>query len=426
MDVPRSSPRLIEHPRAFAVALALTSLCVALFVARLVLMSVAPIPGQGGSIAVTVASAPLLAFAFVGGLLVARRPDNRIGWVCLASGAGWCLVFFNDGYIQFGKTFGSGPPPLSDWFQLSGWVVPAGLLGTFLLLLFPDGRLPSRRWRPVAWVCGITIAVLAFMLALTPDDNGRLIDVPDVFEPFRSLAVALEPLIVLLPLCFIASAASLVVRYRRANTEDREKLKWIAFAAETVAALYAVTLAVSINTAWGGPKVPPVIGAMQTASLMSFGLIPIAVGFAVLRYRLYDIDRIISRTLGYAIVTAVVAGAYALIVLGPVSRLGSGGRPQWLVAVGTLAAAALFAPVRRRVQAAIDHRFDRRRYDAERTIDAFTSRLREQIDLDDLGAELRGVVASTMQPSHQSLWVRGLRPNRSRNDAGTPARLNGH
>jgi hypothetical protein len=334
------------------------------------------------------------------------------------------MTFFDDVYIPYGEQILGHPPPLSDWFQLVGWVPAAGLLGTFLLLLFPDGSLPSPRWRPVAWVSAVSIVGLTFVIALSPADDGSLLDIPNFLEGVRPLAKPLAPLILLLPLCFIASAASLVVRFRRARGDERQKLKWIAFAGVIVVGVYAVAFAGSITTDWGGPNVSPVMGMIQTASLMSFGLIPIAVGFAVLRYRLYDIDRIISRTLGYAIVTAVLAGAYALIVLGPLSVLGSGRRPPWLVAAGTLVVAALFSPVRRRVQAAVDHRFDRRRYDISRTVEAFASRLREQVDLDELGAELQQVVAGTMQPAHLSLWVRD-RPSNSRNVPGTSPALNG-
>jgi hypothetical protein len=255
------------------------------------------------------------------------------------------------------------------------------------------------------WVSGVTIASLTLVTAFGTDEKGNLLDVPNVLEGLRPLAKTLEPAIFLLPLCLLASAASLVVRFRRAQIEERQQLKWVAFAAGVVAAWYAIVFAASMRFDSGQGPTPPLVSFLQSATLSMFAVLPIAVGIAVLRYRLYDIDRLISRTLSYAAVTAVLAGIYALVVLGPLSVASSGRRPQWLVAVGTLAAAAVASPVRRRVQAAVDHRFDRRKYDAVRTVDAFADRMRRQIDLDDLGAELADLVRSTMQPSHLSIWL---------------------
>ena len=394
-----------------ALAIALTVLALGLFAAmvvfELVLASTGTVEG-GNSVLQTFTAFPLLAFALVGGLVAARRPANPVGWICLASGVFWCVVFFNGAYMQYFDVELHRRAPLSDWLGLPGWVVPAGLFSTFLLLYFPNGRLPSPRWRKIAWLSGFMIVANAFSLALVPDEEGQLVDVPDFLEPFRGVAGAMEPFILLFPLCFVLCAASLVMRYRRAGLEERERIKWVAYAGSIVAGIYTVTIAFSFNVEWGGSSTPPILSAMQTISLMAFALIPISVGFAVLRYRLYDIDRLITRTLSYAIVTAVLVGAYLSVVIVAATALpDTAGRQDWVVAVGTLFAALLFTPVRQRVQGAVDRRFNRRRYDAERTVEEFTSSLRSRVELDDVRTSLERVVATTLAPAGMGIWMAG-------------------
>jgi uncharacterized membrane protein required for colicin V production len=363
--------------------------------------------GSGSPIGGVLTFAPLLAFTIVGGLITIRRPSNLIGWICLASGIGWSLIYFYDSYVGYGlAVLDRRDLPLADWMFVFIWSIPAGLLGTFLLLYFPNGRLPSPRWRKVAVLCAVTLVLVSFNTGFVPEAGEAMPpEIPNAVAFLYPIARAFDWAIILLPVCFLLCAASLAFRYRRASVEDRQRLKWMAFAAAIVACVYAVAVAGSIGGGWDSETTPPLWSAIQTLSLMSFGLIPTAVGFAVLRYRLYDIDRIISRTLSYAVVSLVLIGVYLAVVLTSAALVGSAERPDWIVAVGTLIAVFLFAPVRRRVQAGVDRRFNRKRYDAARTVSDFTSGLRARVDLDDVCASLGQVVRTTLAPADVWVWV---------------------
>jgi hypothetical protein len=219
----------------------------------------------------------------------------------------------------------------------------------------------------------------------------------------------LQATLVLIPICIVASAASLVGRYRRSSGIQRVQLKWLATGAAAAALIYGVTMVASLGTSWNQADTPTWVAALQFIAVPAFALIPVAMGFAISRYRLYDIDRIINRTLVYGVLTGVLAAVYVGLVLGlgAVARsVGGSARSPVVVAASTLAAAGLFRPVRQRVQGFIDRRFYRRRYDAQRTLEAFSGRLRDEVDIDALEAYLLGTVHETLEPANASLWLR--------------------
>jgi hypothetical protein len=372
--------------------------------------------GSGGAIGNLLILAPFLAFTIVGALIASRRPENSIGWICLVAGLFWTLIALDDQYTAYGlATTGVVPFPaavaaLSQWL----WVPPVGLLSIYLILFFPDGRLPSRRWRPLAWFSGAVMALVSLAIALAP---GPLPDLGGVRNPFGLegypwIADATNVIPALLPLCTLASALSLVLRYRRSGSEQREQIKWIAFAGSFVGLMSLITV---VSTLIFAPEFPdstgtqPLwLGVLQDVELLSFAGIPVAVGIAVLRYRLYDIDVIINRTLVYGSLTATLIALYfgGIVVLQRVFVLLTGQQSTLAVVASTLLIAALFNPLRRRIQSFIDRRFYRRKYDARKTLEAFTAKLRDETDFDALNAELVGVVNETIQPAHVSLWLR--------------------
>jgi hypothetical protein len=352
----------------------------------------------------------------VGALIASRRPENPIGWICLVAGLFWTLIALDDQYTAYGlATTGVVPFPaavvaLSQWL----WVPPVGLLSIYLILLFPDGRLPSRRWRPLAWFSGAVMALVSLAIVLAP---GPLPDLGGVRNPFGLegypwIADATNVIPALLPLCTLASALSLVLRYRRSGSEQREQIKWIAFAGSFVGLMSLITV---VSTLIFAPEFadstgtqPLWLGVLQDVELLSFAGIPVAVGIAVLRYRLYDIDVIINRTLVYGSLTATLIALYfgGIVVLQRLFVLLTGQQSTLAVVASTLLIAALFNPLRRRIQSFIDRRFYRRKYDARKTLEAFTAKLRDETDFDALNAELVGVVNETIQPAHVSLWLR--------------------
>lgn len=360
-------------------------------------------------------------------MIASKRPENAVGWLCLAVGLLWTLIGAFEYYSYYGAaTPGSVPFPvaiagISDWM----WVPAMGLLGTYVLLLFPDGRLPSRRWRPLAWLSGAVILLLSLVVVLAP---GRLGNLAGVRKPFgiegaEWLTAGAYVLLPLLPLCMLASALSLVLRYRRSGGEERQQIKWMAFSASVVVVLYAMAMVVSVafpEESWTTAGSVWWLNLLTYVVLASFTTVPIAVGIAVLKYRLYEIDVIINRALVYAALTATLALSYlgSVVTLQYVLRALTGQESTLAVVASTLAVAALFNPLRRRVQALVDRRFYRRKYDAAKTLEAFSARLRERPTWTpwakgwwDQG--LVGVVRGTVQPEHASLW---MRPEASRKE----------
>jgi hypothetical protein len=344
----------------------------------------------------------LLAFAAfmgVGALIVAHRPGNAFGWVFSAIGLLAVTGALAEEYAGYAVRTRPGLLPggvLAGWYAGWAWYPTVALALVFTPLLFPDGRPPSPPWRLVAWLTAATTALFVALAAVEPTielDDGHLVDNP------VGVAGAPSPedsvLDLALGLLIVAAVVSLVVRFRRSRGDERLQLKWFTYAGAVLPALLL------------GDLLPDTASNVLFAVGISFP--PVAAGIAILRYRLYDIDRLINRTLVYGLVTALLVGVYAGVVLLAGQLFGDLGDrpPSWAVAGATLAVAALFQPARRRVQALVDRRFNRARYDAARTVDAFSARLRDHVDLDTLSAELLAVVDQTVQPASASLWLRG-------------------
>jgi hypothetical protein len=402
-------------------AWSLAALSVALFLASIPLYGLAQSAQVPSSWSVNLTLVGLLgqvlflAFAVVGALIASRRPRNPIGWILLTDGLLWMLTNMFDYYSIYGVASpGSVPFPIvvagiNNWL----WVPAVGLLGTYVLLLFPDGKLPSRRWRPLAWLSGAVILLLSVGVALAPGSLDTIEGVPNPFglEGAHWLTAGAYTVLPLLPLCMLASALSLVLRYRGSVGEVREQIKWIAFAASVVVIVYLIAMVGSFirpSQGWTIGGSVAWLNLLTYAALFSFTGIPIAVGFAVLRYRLYDIDLLINRTLVYGALTATLVLFYlgGVISLQYAFRTLTGQESQLAIVASTLAIAALFNPLRGRIQALVDRRFYRRKYDAAKTLEAFSAQLRDETDLRALSAELVSVVRQTMQPANVSLWLR--------------------
>ena len=338
-----------------------------------------------------------LAFPVVGALIASRQPRNAIGWLFLVTGLGRGIDYAFLGYATHTLVEAPGSLPggaIAGLLADLAWV-PSLLGGTALLfLLFPSGRLPSRRWRPVVWLIGMV--TLAFV-AGTALKSGPLYYFPGVDNPLgvedAATTVVVDGAGVAAIGLILLAVGSLVMRFRRSRGQERQQLKWLVYAASLL------FLSTPIQ-----PLLESAISDVLFAVLIS--LIPIAVGIAILRHRLYDIDLVIRRTLVYGALTATLGAAY----LGSVLLIGLAvGESGFAVAVSTLAVAALFRPALTRIQAVVDRRFYRRRYDATRTLEAFGSRLRDELDLEMLTADLRDVVRETVQPAQVSLWLRSER-----------------
>jgi hypothetical protein len=404
-------------------AWALAALCVAMFLANVALyLATLPVQhpttswGTGGSSVLLWAVLPFLPFPVVGALIASKRPTNPIGWICLAVGLLWMLNILTGSYAKYGLRVaapGTVPYPAAVG-SMAEWLGPTAVLlfGTYLILLFPDGELPSGRWRTVAWMCGIVITADIVVTILAP---GHLSDLRNVKNPFGLegypwLANAVGAFVLLFPLCMLASALSLLMRYRHSGEGVREQIKWLAFAASVVA--FGILGAVVQGTFFASDatgSADPLWGKLLEDTItLSFAGVPIAIGFAVLKYRLYDIEVVINRALVYGPLTATLVLIYVGGVVGlqAVLRTLTGQESTLAVVASTLAIAALFNPLRRRVQALVDRRFYRRKYDSTKTLTAFNTRLREETDLEALRDDVLGVVRETMQPTHASLWLR--------------------
>jgi hypothetical protein len=363
-----------------------------------------------------------LSFPVVGALIASRRPRNALGWILLAVGVGLALGVMLDIYIWYGLEVHPGSLPRPDVaLALSEpmWVPFIGLMGTFLILLFPDGRLPSPRWRPWAWLCVIAM-ILSFIAILIQPGSFADRGYPDVrnplgiegLRPFIGLALFAIPLI---PISIVGCAVGMIRRFRLSHGQERLQLKWLAAAAVVVAATYLILMALSLPGLVG--REPPAwLEVVDNIGIYAFVLLPLAVAVAIFRYRLYDIDLIINRTLVYGALTAALSIAYffTVTVLQGLFRPFAG-QSDLAVAGSTLVVAALFRPGRARTQAFIDRRFYRRKYDAARTLERFSARLRDEVELDALTTELLELVGDVMQPMHVSLW---LRESRGRVDTG--------
>jgi hypothetical protein len=393
--------------RAIAwVALALWVLSLVLSVLGVVFLDLSastPIPPGFGFRGIDVIFAAV--FSTVGVVIASRRPHNPVGWLLCAAGLEFAVVAFTAEYVVYAVLTrpGSFLGPEAAWVESWSWPSVLAVLAC-AILLFPDGRLLSPRWWPAVWVAGIGWAMAAVGFALSP---GPLDEFEVVRNPFGlEDAGLLTTLFVVggmlgLGLPLLAAGASLVLRLRRARGEQRQQLKWVAYTATLAATTFAAGL-VSFLLLGTRP------GVLVAAYICALAAIPVAAGIAILRYRLYEIDRLINRTLVYGLLTVLLGAAYAstVLLLGQLSGGVGGDPPGWAVAGATLAAAALFQPARRRIQQVVDRRFNRRRYDAVRTVEAFSTRLRHEVDLDTLSAELVVVVKQTVQPTRTWLWLR--------------------
>jgi hypothetical protein len=342
----------------------------------------------------------IVAFATVGALLAWKRPENPIGWLLSGSGLAYALGGFGLLLIHFPRT-----RTLGNWL---GWAWLFGLgLCVFVVLLFPSGSLPSRRWRPVAWVAGAGLAGWVLANAFAPTIITADSPVPNPVgvtgAPGKIFTAMAGASTALLAVTGLAAVLSLVFRYRRAQTAERAQLRWLVYAGGLIVVAF---LAETLSEKVVGP------GATATNLQDAIGsgaaaLIPVAIGVAVLRYRLYDIDRIISRTVAYAIVTGLLVGVYAGLVLLATHALRV--HTPVAVAAATLAAAALFTPVRRRVQHRVDRRFNRARYDADQIAAAFAARLKDTVELSSVRDDLTGIVSRALEPAHVSVWISGQR-----------------
>jgi hypothetical protein len=346
--------------------------------------------------------ATVLTFSVVGAIVASRQPRNAIGWIFCGIGLVVSLNSFTGSYAGYRLAGGSAPGSLAEtaaWFSSWSWTLWIYVPTTFLLLLFPDGRLPSPRWRPVAWCAALGVISFVAGYALEP---GPLEEFPRITNPYGVDSPILDAVAIagaiLAGASMLASAVSLIVRMRRAGRVERQQIKWLAYGGAVVVGAVFVGGVISVWIEEVG------------ISLIIIGLLglPIFTGIAILRSRLYDIDIVINRTLVYATLTATLAllyfgGVTALQrLLSPVMGEGNG----LAVVASTLLIAALFNPLRRRIQAFIDRRFYRSKYDARKTLESFSARLRDETDLEALSGDLEGVVRETMQPAHVSLWLR--------------------
>jgi hypothetical protein len=349
----------------------------------------------------------LVSFSTVGAVIAARRSDNAVGWSLLTIALALGVAFAGQSYADYTLVADPGSLPggaIAVWLSL--WTpVPALISATFFCLLFPDGRPPSHRWRWVGWLAVMGGVLIMLGLSLTPgtldernypgarnpvgvEGTGRFL------EGMETVGTGLALLGLLL------AVVSMIVRFRRSIGVERQQLKWVVYAGALAAGGFALTLFLS----------GPLANAVFALAFLAFIGVPVAAGVAILRYRLYDIDLLINRTLVYGSLTVLLAAVYVggVAATQTIFRAltGQEQQPQLAIVASTLVIAALFNPLRRRIQSFIDRRFYRRKYDAVKTLEAFSAKLRDETDLDALTSEMVGVVRDTMQPAHVSLWLR--------------------
>jgi hypothetical protein len=356
-----------------------------------------------------------LGYSVIGAIVASRLPRHPIGWICCAIGFTGAVEHFSGEYAVYAML--ARPEALVGgkamlWIQNWFWILIFGLI-VFLLLLFPNGRLPSNRWRPFAWLSAAVTLLGATLAAISPDvgldvlgssDNRHIYTslpnplgiegLPNLFRPVQMLVLALGPV----------AATSVVVGRRKARGVERQQIKWLLYAGAIF--FVGIFLKNTIFSLSGGVPWGMWVGNLLVAVGGLGG--PVAIGIAILRYRLYEIDLIINRTLVYGSLTAMLVALYfgGIVVLQRVFVILTGQQSTLAVVASTLAIAALFVPLRRRVQGFVDRRFYRRKYDARKTLEAFSTKLKNETDLESLNNDLVGVVRETMQPAHVSLWLR--------------------
>ena len=397
--------------RAAWLAWSLAALSVALLVGSIALSRAAsstaadlPFGGETNDASVVANLVTLLTFSVVGAIIASRHPRNTIGWLFCSVGVTIGLNSFAGDYAEYWLAGGTSMKSLAEtaaWFSSWAWILLTYVPTTFLLLLFPDGRLPSPRWRPVAWGAALGIAGSVAGYAL---EAGPLEDFPQIANPYGIDG----PIVGMVGVAgsivaagsLVASAISLIVRMRSAGSEQRQQIKWLAYGGTVVVGTICVSGLINL---WNVP-VSIVVGNVALLGL------PVFTGIAIVKHHLYDIDLLINRTLVYGSLTTMLVVVYVGgIVLSQRVFVGLTGQeelPQLAIVASTLMIAALFAPLRRRIQATIDRRFYRRKYDSAKMLSVFSARLRDETDLGTLSDDLVGVVKETMQPEHVTLWLR--------------------
>src|ERR687897_674550 len=419
MEGTRERGRGVDRMSARAaarLAWSLCLLCVALAVAGLILallngLTLGEIFLAWAGPPVATLLAQIVSFSVVGALIASHRPENPIGWLFLAAALFYGIQIPGEEYAVHALLTNPGSLPLgaelawlTDWI----WAPGLGLILVFLPLLFPDGHPPSRRWRGVAWLGGLSIGLICVLtsIVLWPERGPTLLQLGGYAGEVEEWRSAVSDWVLrlgglMLLLAGLGAVISLVVRFRWARGAVRQQIKWFASAA----ALTVVWLIVFQQSTRGLPE-----AIVALSGLLVIASIPVATGIAILRYRLYDIDRIINRTLVYGSLSA----SLALVYFGGVTLTQALLRtltdqqelPQLVIVASTLVIAALFMPLRRRIQSLIDRSFYRRKYDATKTLEAFSAQLSDETDLDALSGDLVGVVRETMQPEHVSLWLK--------------------
>ena len=374
------------------------------------------IRGRSGASSLIILTIAYIPYATVGSIVVTRRPRNAIGWMLIALGWVFATSFLPIHATAEELQAHSAPLPVEIVAWFNGWSVTLifALFAT-LAMVFPTGRLPEGRSRGlvaivlvVSWAV-VVLSALRPVMTVIPDGAESVVSIPNPFAILPESLLGLLPIRLdapgaVLPVILLAAIVAIVDRFARARDLERLQLRWL------VAALGAITVAIPIGFALGavfGQDAP----ITWVPAAIAFTLPPIAIGIAVLRYRLYDIDRIVSRTIGWAMVTAVIAVIFVGTVVGLQAVLADVTQSQTVpVAASTLVAFALFQPLRRRIQSMVDHRFNRARYDADRTVGDFTARMRDEIDLASLNGDIADVVDAALQPSAIGVWIRRSHP----------------
>jgi hypothetical protein len=366
------------------------------------------IPSDGFGAYYGLFAVAVISCALVGALIASRKPANAVGWILLGSTISLALQEFAREYAAHGLLIDPGSLPLvQPMAWLLSWVYVPGLmlLLAFLPLYFPDGRLPSPRWKWVALSAVFLTVAMAVGSAILPGEvkDTRVVN-PLGIEALRPILDSLYQAAAVAAFLIVGAAvASLLVRFRRSVGDERQQIKWLLYAGAAIPAWFI------INPLLGAAF--PALAEMEAFWLVDIVLfmgIPVAIGVAILKYRLYDIDILINRTLVYGSLSAILVALYfgGIVVLQRVFVLLTGQQSTLAVVASTLAIAALFNPLRRRVQGFVDRRFYRKKYDARKTLETFSLKLRDETDLDALTDDLVGVVRETMQPAHVSLWLR--------------------
>jgi hypothetical protein len=356
-------------------------------------------------------------FALVGAVVISRRPRNLLGWILVAIAVP-LGVFAAGNNVAAYLVLERGHEPtllisLLAWPNNWSWYATLTLIFVFVPLVFPTGRLLSSRWRPVAWLAALGAGGMCVLGAVASDigfqvsqsDDGPGASIPNPLGVDGLVHVEQLPAMALfggvLVVAIVAAFTSLVLRFRRSRGVERRQMTWLVLAA----ALVPPTIGLEVLFDALGSEGPEMLRGV--GFVLAINAIPLAIGLAVLRYRLYDIDRVVSRTVSYLVLSVLLGGLYVIgvVVLGGLVRsVSDGGGGDLVVAASTLAVAAAFQPLRRRVQGLVDRRFNRDRYDARRTVEELASRLRDEVDLDLLAASVEQVARSTIQPAHASIW----------------------